>query len=123
MKKTIAGAIAAGVAAVALADFEIAIDATKKPIKDMSGTGCNQGIGFNAALESFWSAANDDWWFVTNKVETARVLKAAGVNLMRLQCMNGWFYNRRPNPYDANSKDPTERAREELPPVESEGRV
>lgn len=111
MKKLMASVAAAGFAALALADFDITIDANAKPIKDMGKSGCNQGIGFNAALESVWGAADDNWWFVSNKVETARVLKEAGVNLMRLQCMNAWFNNRRPNPYDADSKDPKERSR------------
>jgi len=88
------------------ADFSIDVDLAAKPIKDMRKANCVAGLGFNAAMESVWAAANDDWWFVSNKVETARVMKDAGVSLMRLQCANGWFYNARPNPYDINSKDP-----------------
>ena len=91
------------------ADFSIDIDLAAAPLKDMRKSDCNQGLGFNAAMESVWCAANDDYWFVSNKVETARVLKDAGVNLMRLQCANGWFFNDQPNPYDPNSKDPKER--------------
>ena len=109
IRKTTVWLLAAGCCALAFGDFEIALDAGAKPIKDMSNTGCNQGIGFNAALESVWGAANDDYWFVSNKFETARVLKEAGVNLVRLQCMNRWFDNRKPNPYDPDSKDPKER--------------
>ena len=109
IRKTTVWLLAAGCCAVAFADFEIALDAGAKPIKDMSNTGCNQGIGFNAALESVWGAANDDFWFVSNKFETARVLKEAGVNLVRLRCMNRWFDNRKPNPYDPDSKNPKER--------------
>ena len=72
----------------ALAEFSINFDpAAGKPMKDMRKSGCNQGIGFNAALENVWSVANDDYWFVSNKVETSRILKEAGANLLRLQCM------------------------------------
>ncbi len=106
MTTTMIAAVAALSAGAAMADFSIDIDPAAKPIKDMSNTGCNQGIGFNAALESVWGVGGDDWWFVSNKVETARILKEAGVNLVRLQCMNSWFDRRKPNPYDPNSKDP-----------------
>ena len=94
MRRTIFAAVAALAAAAAFADFEISLDPAAKPFKDMRKTGCNQGIGFNAALESVWSVANDDWWFVTNRVETSRTLKEAGANLLRLQCMNSWFRRR-----------------------------
>ena len=94
MRRTIFAAVAALAAAAAFADFEISLDPAAKPFKDMRKTGCNQGIGFNAALESVWSVANDDWWFATNRVETSRTLKEAGANLLRLQCMNSWFRRR-----------------------------
>ena len=100
--------VAAGFAAVAMGDVEIDLDMKAKPLKDMSNSGCNQGMGFNAALENVWGVANDDYWFVTNRIEAARVLKAAGANLLRLQCMNSWFWRRNPNPYDPKSKDPKE---------------
>ena len=94
---TLLAAAAVVCAGAAFADVEINLDMAAKPLKDMSKTGCNQGMGFNAALENVWGAANDDWWFVSNKVESARILKEAGANLLRLQCMNGWF-NRRNDP-------------------------
>ena len=94
---TLLAAAAVVCAGAAFADVEINLDMAAKPLKDMSKTGCNQGMGFNAALENVWGAANDDWWFVSNKVESARILKQAGANLLRLQCMNGWF-NRRNDP-------------------------
>ena len=88
-------------AGAAFADVEIDLDMAAKPLKDLSKTGCNQGMGFNAALENIWGAANDDWWFVSNRVESARILKAAGANLLRLQCMNWWFDRR------TDKKNPT----------------
>ncbi len=95
-------AVAAICAGAAMADFEITIDPAAKPFKDMRQTGCNQGIGFNAALEQVWGVGGDDWHFVSNKVESSRILKEAGANLLRLQCMNGWFRNR-------DNKDPKRR--------------
>src|SRR5574344_1514193 len=92
--KTAAALAATAFAVMARADFEIKLEASAKTMKDMSATGCNQGLGFNAALEHVFGAANDDWWFVSNKVESARILKAAGANLLRLQCMNSWFKRR-----------------------------
>lgn len=90
-------AVAASLMQCAFADFKVSFDpANMKPVKDMRKSGCNQGIGFNAALESIWSVANDDYWFVTNKVETSRILKDAGANLLRLQCMNSWFSRQPP---------------------------
>lgn len=81
----------------AFAEFTIDFDpSAAKPIKDMRKSNCNQGIGFNAALESIWSVASDDYWFVSNKVETSRILKEAGANLLRLQCMNSWFSRKPP---------------------------
>ena len=95
----------------AFADFAIDIDPKAVPIKDMSRTTCNSGIGYNAALEAVFGVKDDDWWFISNRVESARVLREAGANLLRLQCMNGWFARQGPNPYDPNSTDKKERRR------------
>ena len=85
------------------AALDVTVPGDAMPIKDMSASGCCQGIGYNAALESVWGVGGDDWWFVSNKVETAAALKSAGANLLRLQCMNEWFGRR-------NSKDPLRRS-------------
>ena len=112
MKGLVVAALAAAVVfGVSAADFEISIDPKAKPIKDMRKTGCNQGMGFNAALEQVWGVASDDYWFVTNKVYASKILKEAGANLLRLQCMRSWWNRGKPNPYDKDSKDPKERQR------------
>ena len=88
----VAGAAIAAMAA--FADCEISLDPAAKSFRDMRKIGCDHGIGFCVAPESFWSAADDDWWFVTNRLETARALKQAGAHLLRIEGMNGWFRRR-----------------------------
>ena len=84
----------------AFADFNINItELPKQGIKDFSARAQNEGIGYNAALEHVWGVGGDEWWFIKNKENTAAVLKQAGANLLRLQCMNSWFDMR-------NSTDP-----------------
>ncbi len=84
----------------AFADFNINItELPKQGIKDFSSRAQNEGIGYNAALEHVWGVGGDEWWFIKNKENTAAVLKQAGANLLRLQCMNSWFDMR-------NSTDP-----------------
>lgn len=94
LKSSIAAVFAAGMVMSACGDICISIPKNAIPIKDMSDCGCNQGIGYNAALESVFGVGSDDWWFISNKVESARILKTAGANLLRLQCMNEWFGRR-----------------------------
>ena len=93
MKKTIA-AFAVIASMSVCADFAISLDPAAKPIKEIDKAGCNTGIGFNGALESVFSCGSDDYWFVSNRVETARAFLEAGATLVRLQCMNGWFSRR-----------------------------
>ena len=111
MKATMTAAVALVCLAAAgalAADFEICIDPKVKPIKDMRQTGCNSGMGFNAALEASWGVSDNDYWFVSNKVYTSRMLREAGANLLRLQGMRSWWNRGKPNPHDPNSKDPKE---------------
>lgn len=97
MKKTVM-VVAVAAASLAFAgEFAVELDIDGKPLKDIRKADCVAGLGFNAALEGVFSIpsdGNDDWWFITNRVESARVLKNAGASLMRLQCMNSWW-NRR----------------------------
>ena len=88
----VAGAALCAVAA--FADCEISLDPAAKPFRDLRKIGCDHGIGFRVAPEIFWSAADDDWWFVTNRLETARALKQAGAHLLRLEDVNRWFRRR-----------------------------
>ena len=108
-KMMMAGAIALGAMAVN-AGIDIDLDLKAKPIKDMKTTGNGVAMGVNGAIED-WLAhvkGNDFIFYVTNKVETARVYREAGLRVMRLQGMNSWFNRRVPNPYDINSKDKKE---------------
>ena len=82
----------------AFAEFAIDVDLAAQPIKDMRQSGCNSGIGYNSALESVFGVGKDDYWFVTNRMESARILREAGANLLRLQCFNSWFARRNPKP-------------------------
>ena len=88
--------MAAGIAIGAFADFRIDIDLDAKPIKDMGKTANGVAMGVNGAMEAWLSgvSGNDDILFVSNKVETARVFREAGLRVMRLQGMNSWFGGR-----------------------------
>ena len=77
-------------------EFLIDIDLEAKPIKDMKTTANGVAMGVNGAME-VWSCGeegNDDVLFVSNKVETARIMREAGLRVMRLQGMNAWWNNR-----------------------------
>ena len=95
--KTLLAAALAATSFGAFADFEINLDLGQKPIKDMRTTGCGPGMGFNGAMEATFTniEGNDDVLFVSNRLETADVMRRAGMRLLRLQCMNGWFESRK----------------------------
>ena len=96
MNKTILAALTAAAAWTAAAGIDIDIDLKAKPIKDMRGTANGIAMGVNGAMEAWLSHVNgnDDILFVSNKVETARIFREAGLRVMRLQGMNTWFNNR-----------------------------
>ncbi len=96
MNKTILAALTAAAAWTAAAGIDIDIDLKAKPIKDMKGTANGIAMGVNGAMEAWLSHVNgnDDILFVSNKVETARIFRQAGLRVMRLQGMNTWFNNR-----------------------------
>ena len=96
MNKTILAALTAAAAWTAAAGIDIDIDLKAKPIKDMKGTANGIAMGVNGAMEAWLSHVNgnDDILFVSNKVETARIFREAGLRVMRLQGMNTWFNNR-----------------------------
>ena len=96
MNKTILAALTAAAAWTAAAGIDIDIDLKAKPIKDMKGTANGIAMGVNGAMEAWLSHVNgnDDILFVSNRVETARIFREAGLRVMRLQGMNTWFNNR-----------------------------
>jgi hypothetical protein len=78
------------------AETTIDIDLTAKPIRDMKKTANGVAMGVNGALEAWLCSfpGNDDWLYVSNKVETARIFRQAGLRVLRLQGMNTWFGGR-----------------------------
>ena len=96
MNKTIIASLATAAAWMAFAGLDIDLDLKAKPIKDMRGTANGIAMGVNGAMEAWLSHVNgnDDILFVSNKVETARIFRQAGLRVMRLQGMNSWFNNR-----------------------------
>ena len=105
--------LAAGAALVvtlaAQAEFSIEIDPAAKPVKDVRTSTCGPEIGYAgaSAIDIITRGAlSDDYWFVTNRVETARAMREAGAWHQRMWNANDWFALRKPNPYPADSKDP-----------------
>lgn len=78
------------------AEKTIDIDLAAKPIRDMKKTANGVAMGVNGALEAWLCSfpGNDDWLYVSNKVETARIFRQAGLRVLRLQGMNSWFGGR-----------------------------
>lgn len=85
-------AACAALSASALADFRIGVDVKAKPIKDVRESTCGPEIGYAGAMLDM----NDDYWFVTNRMETARMMKAAGAWFQRVWGANDWFARRKP---------------------------
>lgn len=80
----------------ASAEVKLDLDLKAKPIKDMRTTANGVAMGVNGAMEAWLSRipGNDDILFLSNKVETARAIRQAGLRVMRLQGINSWFNNR-----------------------------
>ena len=101
--KTIAAGAAAICAFSTFADFEIDLDFDATPIRDMRKSTCFPMVGYAGCLAN----TDEAYWFSSNKVETARVMREAGAWFQRMWSANSWFKNRR-NWHDPNSKDPKE---------------
>jgi hypothetical protein len=89
-------ALFAAITLGASAEMQIDLDIKAKPIKDMKKTANGVAMGVNGAMEAWLChiPGNDDIFFVSNKVETSRIFRQAGLRVMRLQGMNSWFNNR-----------------------------
>ena len=97
MKHASLAALAATVVSLAAyGELMIDVDLEAKPIKDMKTTANGVAMGVNGAMEvqSCGEEGNDDILFISNRVETARIMREAGLRVMRLQCMNPWWNNR-----------------------------
>ena len=110
MKRMILAAGAAVCAATALADFRITIDPAAKPLKDVRQSTCAPIVGYAGCLSNWERETNgkftDDFLYITNRYETARILRESGAWFQRMWSANKWFARRKPNPHDPNSKDP-----------------
>lgn len=94
--KTLMTAALAAMAFGVSAEMTIDLDLKAKPIKDMKTTANGVAMGVNGAMEAWLCGVdgNDDILYVSNKVETARIYRQAGLRVMRLQGMNTWWNSR-----------------------------
>ena len=94
--KTLVAAAVAVCAFGASAGMTIDLDLEAKPIKDMKTTANGVAMGVNGAMEAWLCGVegNDDILYVSNRVETARIFRQAGLRVMRLQGMNSWWNGR-----------------------------
>jgi len=87
--------MAACLAGVAFADFDLNLDLSGKPIRDLSKTTSKAVVGYISAMHEY----GDDYWFVSNRWETAAVMKQAGCYNTATWSSDQWFARRNdPNP-------------------------
>ena len=96
--RSIIAAACAAAAFGAFADFDINLDLSGKPIRDLSKSTSKAICGYISAV----NGTGDDWWYVTNKYETARIFKEAGCVNHAAWSVDGWFARR-------NNPDPKKR--------------
>ena len=101
MKKTLIGLLAAGFAAGASADFDIRLDLSGQPMRDLSKTTSGAIVGYISAMHEF----GDDRWFVSNGWETAEVMKGAGCHSTATWASDAWF-SRRDHPDPKKRSNP-----------------
>ena len=95
MKTMTVAAVAAVLALSARADFDINLDLSGKPMRDLSKTTSKAVVGYISAMHTY----GDDYWFVSNKCETAAVMKQAGCYNTATWSSDAWFARRNdPNP-------------------------
>lgn len=89
----------------ALADFDINLDLDAQPIKDVRKTNTGTLIGYAGAFNGEQGSGpitEDSYWFVTNKIETARAFRACGAWLQRSWNANDWWRRRNDPKYRSN---------------------
>ena len=99
MKKMTAACLSAGCILGAFADFNINLDLSGKPMRDLSKSTSKAIVGYISAMHEY----GDDYWFVTNKYETAAVMKMAGCYNTATWSSDMWFARR-------NSTNPKNRS-------------
>ena len=85
-------------ASMGFADFNLNIDLSGKPMRDLSKTTSKSIVGYISAMHEY----GDEYWFVTNKWETAEVMKKAGCHNSATWSSDMWFSRR-------NHSDPRRR--------------
>ena len=74
------------IAASALADFNINLDLSGKPMRDLSKTTSKAIVGYISAMHEY----GDDYWFVSNKWETAAAMWIAGIPYDLIHCVSNF---------------------------------
>ena len=96
--KTAVAAMSVLASASTFADFTINLDLSGKPMRDLSKTTSKAIVGYISAMHAY----GDDYWFVSNKYETASVMKKAGCYNTATWSSDQWFARR-------NDKNPKTR--------------
>ncbi|MBR2066258.1 MAG: hypothetical protein IJ983_04110, partial [Kiritimatiellae bacterium] len=96
--KTAVAAMSVLASTGAFADFSLNLDLSGKPMRDLSKTTSKAIVGYISAMHAY----GDDYWFVTNKYETAAVMKKAGCYNTATWASDMWFARR-------NDKNPKNR--------------
>ena len=85
--KTAVAAMSVLASTGAFADFNLNLDLSGKPMRDLSKTTSKAIVGYISAMHEY----GDDYWFVSNKCETAAAMKKAGCYNTATWGSDGWF--------------------------------
>ena len=102
VKMTVAAGAALMCSAGAYADFNINIDLSAKPIKDVRTSTCGPQVGYAGCAMEMSPGKSDTYFFETNGEETARAMKEAGAWFQRMWSANDWFAKRNQKDKDGN---------------------
>ena len=95
-------------ASAAYADFDVDLDISGRPMRDVRTSTCGPMIGYAGCLAG-QDMASSAYWFVTNRLETSRAMRESGAWFQRMWNANRWYSWRGKNPYDPNSTNKWER--------------
>ena len=85
---------ALGFSFASFADFDISLDLSGKPIKDVRESTCGPEIGYAGCAMDMSPGANDTYFFEEHGCETARAMKESGAWFQRMWNANRWFADR-----------------------------